>query len=119
MPIRKTAVLASSRARIREGAKALFAERGYEATTTAAICRLAGTSQSQLIKHFTNKQGVLEAIFEYAWEQINPAVRLATEKIPSPREKLRVRLDMVLGFLGKDRARRVFATIASPLLVGE
>src|SRR5712691_224375 len=106
MPIQKTAVLASSRDRIRDGAKALFAESGFEDTTTAAICRLAGTSQSQLIKHFTNKQGVLEAIFEHAWEQVNPAVRLATENIASTREKLRVLIDMVLGFLEKDRAIR-------------
>src|SRR2546422_7450081 len=106
MPIRKTAVLASSRDRIREGAKTLFAESGFEDATTAAICRLAGTSQSQLIKHFTNKQGVLEAIFEHAWEQVNPAVRLATENIASTREKLRVLIDMVLGFLEKDRAIR-------------
>src|SRR2546426_3158895 len=93
MPIHKTAVLASSHDRLREGAKALFAERGYEATTTAAICRLAGTSQSQLIKHFTNKQGVLEAIFEYAWEQLNPALELAIEKTPSPADKLRIVVD--------------------------
>jgi AcrR family transcriptional regulator len=51
-------------------AKTTLAERGYEATTTAAICRLAGTSQSQLIKHFTNKHGVLEVVFEYTWEQL-------------------------------------------------
>src|SRR3989449_11233314 len=104
--LQRPAVLASSRDRLREAAKTLFADRGYESTSTAAICRLAGTSQSQLIKHFTNKQGVLEAIFEYAWEQINPAVRLATENIASPREKLRVLIDMVLGFLEKDRAIR-------------
>jgi AcrR family transcriptional regulator len=91
---------------VRESAKTLFAERGFEDATTAAVCRLAGTSQSQLIKHFTDKQGVLEAIFEHAWEQINPAVRLATENIASPREKLRVLIDMVLGFLEKDRAMR-------------
>jgi len=102
MPIQKRAVLASSRDRLREGAKALFAERGYEAATTAAICRLAGTSQSQLIKHFTNKQGVLEAIFEYAWEQLNPAVQLAIERNPSPTHKLKTVVDMALSFLQKD-----------------
>ncbi len=102
----RTAVLASSRDRIREAAKALFAERGYEATTTAEICRLAGTSQSQIIKHFTDKQGLLEAIFEYAWEQINPALDLAIEKITSPTEKLKIVIDMVLSFLEKDRELR-------------
>src|SRR5712691_10285282 len=119
MPIQKTAVLASSRDRLREGAKALFAERGYEATTTAAICRLAGTSQSQLIKHFTNKQGVLEAIFEYAWEQINPAVRLATENIAAPRERLRVLIEMVLGFLEKDRAIRTLFLLEGRRIRGD
>ena len=119
MPVRKTAVLASSRDRLREGAKALFAERGYEATTTAAICRLAGTSQSQLIKHFIDKQGVLEAIFEYTWEQLNPAVRLAAENIASPREKLRVLIDMVLGFLEKDRAIRTLFLLEGRRIRGD
>src|SRR5467141_4404229 len=119
MPSQKTAVLASSRDRIREGAKALFAERGYEATTTAAICRLAGTSQSQLIKHFTNKQGVLEAIFEYAWEQINPAIRLAIEKIPSSTDKLRIMIDMVLSFMEKDRELRTLFLLEGRRIRGD
>jgi len=119
MPSQKTAVLASSRDRIREGAKTLFAESGFEDATTAAICRLAGTSQSQLIKHFTNKQGVLEAIFEHAWEQINPAVRLATENIASTREKLRVLIDMVLGFLEKDRAIRTLFLLEGRRMRGD
>jgi len=102
----KLAILTSSRERIREAARALFAEQGYEAATTAAICRLAGTSHSQIIKHFTDKQGLLEAIFEHAWEQINPAVRLAVEKIPSSTDKLKIMIDMVLSFLEKDRELR-------------
>jgi len=119
MPIQKTAVLASSRDRIREGAKALFAERGYEATTTAAICRLAGTSQSQLIKHFTNKQGVLEAIFEYAWEQLNPAVQLAIERNPSPTHKLKTVVDMALSFLQKDRDLRTIFLLEGRRIRGD
>jgi AcrR family transcriptional regulator len=94
--------LPSSRERLREAAKALFSERGYEPTSTATICRAAGTSESQVIKHFGGKQGLLEAIFEHAWEQINPAVRLATESVQSPREKLRILMEMVLTFLSRD-----------------
>jgi len=115
----RTAVLASSHERIREAAKALFAQRGYEAATTAAICRLAGTSQSQLIKHFTNKQGVLEAIFEFAWEQLNPAVRLAIERISSPTERLKVVVDMVLGFLQKDRDLRTIFLLEGRRIRGD
>ncbi len=119
MPSQKTAVLASSRDRIREGAKGLFAERGYEATTTAAICRLAGTSQSQLIKHFTNKQGVLEAIFDYAWEQLNPAVQLAIERNPSPTHKLKTVVDMALSFLQKDRDLRTIFLLEGRRIRGD
>ena len=115
----KTSLLAPSRERIREAAKALFAERGYEATSTAQICRLAGTSQSQLIKHFTNKQGVLEALFEYAWEHINPAIRLAAESLPSPKEKLKILVDMVLNFLEKDRALRTLFLLEGRRLRGD
>ena len=113
------AVLPSSRERIREAAKTLFAKQGYEATTTAEICRLAGTSQSQLIKHFANKQGVLEAIFEHSWEQINPAIRLAIEKIPLPMEKLKIMTDMVLSFLEKDRELRTIFLLESRRIRGD
>jgi AcrR family transcriptional regulator len=115
----QTTVLASSRDRIREAAKALFAERGYEATTTAAICRLAGTSQSQLIKHFTNKQGLLEASLEHAWEQLNPAIQLAIEKVSSPREKLKIMVDMVLSFLEKDAELRTLFLLEGRRIRGD
>jgi AcrR family transcriptional regulator len=101
-----TATPTSRRDRIRDAAKALFAERGYEDSSTAEICRRAGTSQSQLVKHFTNKQGVLEAIFQDGWEQLNLAVQLAIERIPSPADKLRIIVDMVVTFLQKDRDQR-------------
>ncbi len=119
MPLQRMRSIASSRERLREAAKALFAERGYEATSTAAICRLAGTSQSQLIKHFTNKQGLLEAIFEYAWEQINPAIRLATQSTPAPKDKLRILTDMVLGYLQKDRALRILFLLEGRRIRGD
>ncbi len=117
--VQRTAVLASSRERIREAAKALFAERGYEATTTAAICRLAGTSQSQIIKHFTDKQGLLEAILEHAWERINPAIGLAIEKISSPTEKLKIVVDMVLSFFEKNREMRTLFLLEGRRIRGD
>lgn len=102
----RAAMVTSSRERLLEAAKSLFAERGYEATSTAVICRLAGTSESQLIKHFGSKQGILEAIFEYTWETMNPALRLATESVSSAREKFKLIVEMVLNFLAKDQQIR-------------
>ncbi len=119
MRMQRTAVLASSRDRIREAAKAIFARQGYEAATTADICRLAGTSQSQLIKHFSGKQGVLEAIFDYAWEQINPAISLAIEKVSSPAEKLKLVADMVLSFFEKDPELRTIFLLEARRMRGD
>lgn len=93
----------SSRERILESAKTLFAKHGYESTTTAAICRQAGTSESQLLKHFESKQGLLEAIFENAWRQVNPAILLATETISVLRARLKMLIEMVLKFLSRDQ----------------
>ena len=45
----------SSHDRILAAAKRLFASQGYEATSTMAIARLAGTSESQMMKHFGSK----------------------------------------------------------------
>jgi AcrR family transcriptional regulator len=119
VPVQKTAVLTSSHDRLREAAKDLFAERGFEDTTTAAICRLAGTSQSQLIKHFNNKLGLLEAVFEFAWEQINPAIRLAAERMPSPTDKLKILVDMMLTFLERDRALRTLFLLEGRRIRGD
>jgi AcrR family transcriptional regulator len=56
--------------RILDAAKALFSIRGYEQTTTARIARQAGTSESQVVKHFETKEGVLETIFNQGWWRI-------------------------------------------------
>lgn len=61
--------------RILKCAKTLFAKKGYENTTTVAIARAAGTSESQLMKHFGSKEGLLEAIFDQGWEVITERIK--------------------------------------------
>jgi len=73
----KTMPPVSSHDRILMSAKRLFACNGYENTSTIAIAREAGTSESQLMKHFGSKQGLLSAIFEGGWENIGHRVRSA------------------------------------------
>lgn len=51
-------------------AKRLFAQQGYEQTSTAAIAREAGTSESQLVRYFGGKAGLLEAIFDESWSAL-------------------------------------------------
>ena len=64
----------SSRVRLLASAKALFAQSGFEQSSTAAIARDAGTSESQLVRYFGSKAGLLEAIFEESWTPLNARV---------------------------------------------
>jgi TetR/AcrR family transcriptional regulator, fatty acid metabolism regulator protein len=65
----------TSRSRLLNSGKTLFAKNGYEQTSTAAIAREAGSSESQLIRYFGGKAGLLEAIFNEAWASLNDAVQ--------------------------------------------
>src|SRR4051794_7053757 len=60
----------SSHDRILAAAKRLFASQGYEATSTMAIARFAGTSESQMMKHFGSKEGLLGAILDEGWKSM-------------------------------------------------
>jgi len=65
----KTMPPVSSHDRILMSAKRLFARNGYENTSTVAIAR-EPDSESQLMKHFGSKQGLLAAIFDRGWASI-------------------------------------------------
>jgi AcrR family transcriptional regulator len=56
-------------------AKRLFALNGYENTSTVAIAREAGTSESQLMKHFGSKRGLLAVILDRGWNTIMSRVQ--------------------------------------------
>lgn len=91
-----------TRERILRVSKSLFAARGYEHASTSAIAREAGTSESQLMKHFGNKAGLLEAIFAENWSRITAEALIATQDIASPREKLTLLSKLVVGAMERD-----------------
>jgi AcrR family transcriptional regulator len=91
----------SSRDRLLNAGKHLFAARGYENTSTIAIARAAGTSESQLIKHFGSKDGLLEAIFEHGWQQMSADLE-AVRQTTDPLEKLRALLFGTMSALDRD-----------------
>jgi len=83
-------------------AKNLFANRGYEHTSTSAIARAAGTSESQLMKHFGSKAGLLEAIFIEGWSTITEHARIAADALSNPLDKLQVISETILTQLERD-----------------
>ncbi|HEX4606264.1 MAG TPA: TetR/AcrR family transcriptional regulator [Candidatus Angelobacter sp.] len=89
-----------------QAAKTLFAQSGFENTSTISIARLAQTSESQIIKHFGNKEGLLEAIFEEGWKHISHAFG-ALAYVPSPSSKLQALVGMILTKLEEDEQLKV------------
>lgn len=92
----------SSRARLLRAAKRLFAAQGYEQTATSAIAREAGTSESQLMRYFGGKSGVLEAIFEEAWSALNQRVSRVVADA-APRQGLLDTAQTLVTALARDR----------------
>jgi len=94
-------IAGSSHDRILHAAKRLFASRGYENTSTVAIARQAGTSESQLMKHFGSKEGLLEAVFDEGWGRLSLFV-VANDTEHTPQQRLRKLLDLMLSGMDHD-----------------
>lgn len=85
--------------RLLNAGKTLFAKNGYEQTSTAAIAREAGSSESQLIRYFAGKAGLLEAVFNEAWSPLNSALEETIEGSQHGREAIiRLLSLMIQGF---------------------
>jgi AcrR family transcriptional regulator len=87
LPALSSSAPTSSHDRILFAGKRLFARNGYENTSTVAIAREAGTSESQLMKHFGSKQGLLAAILDHGWMKILRRVQ-ATQDSESLQQRL-------------------------------
>jgi AcrR family transcriptional regulator len=85
-----------------DAAKRLFAAQGYEQTATSAIAREAGTSESQLMRYFGGKVGLLEALFDDAWSHLNARVARALRVGDGHRESLLEAIQTVVGVLARD-----------------
>ena len=94
----------TSRQRLLEAGKALFAKLGFEQTSTAAIAREAGTSESQLVRYYRSKVGLLEAIFNSSWAELNQQIQKVVVAATDAREALVGVLECITDAFGKDPA---------------
>ncbi len=92
----------SSRDRLLRAASQLFATQGYERTATSAIARQAGTSESQLVRYFGSKVGVLDALLDAAWADINAEVAQILATSDRSRDTIPVVARTVADLLDRD-----------------
>lgn len=92
----------NSRSRLLAAAKSLFARLGYENTATSAVAREAGTSESQLIRYFGSKAGLLEAIFDEHWKPLNSRIHDVLTDAPDGRAAVVAVLSTILTAFERD-----------------
>jgi AcrR family transcriptional regulator len=93
----------SSRERLLAAGKSLFSRLGYEQTSTSAIAREAGTSESQLVRYFGGKSGLLEAIFNEAWSGLNDEINRHVSESEHGREAIIRILGLILATFARDQ----------------
>lgn len=91
-----------SRSRLLAAGKTLFARLGYEQTSTSAIAREAGTSESQLARYFGGKSGLLEAIFDESWKPLNRLVLSKVASAPNAHQALLSVISTIVNGFGND-----------------
>jgi AcrR family transcriptional regulator len=84
----REAAARATRARILEAARRLFAARGIEATTLAAIAAEAGVSPSSVYKGLRSKAGILRALMQAAL--FGPAYRAAQARLAGETDPVRL-----------------------------
>lgn len=92
----------TSRTRILLAGKTLFARQGYEQTSTAAIAREAGSSESQLIRYFGGKAGLLDAIFNLSWAQMNRDIAERAAAFATGHDAIATILSIMMSAFGRD-----------------
>jgi AcrR family transcriptional regulator len=108
MSQRQTQTPASSHDRMLSAALSLMARQGYAQTSTAQVARAAGTSESQLIKHFGSKDGLLEALFEEVWTDLNSQIGQLVGTHPDPVRRLKAIIALMLARIAaSDEVRRL------------
>ena len=90
--------------RLLAAGKALFAQVGYEQTSTSAITRRAGTSESQLMRYFDGKRGLLAAIFDGSWHALNSQIEeIVNEDVTEAVPAIELVLSTVIVAFERDR----------------
>jgi len=92
----------TSRERLLSAGKTLFARLGYEQTSTSAIARSSGSSESQLVRYFGGKAGLLEAIFNESWSALAGEVEQQVNEASHGRDAIIRMLRLMIAAFTRD-----------------
>jgi len=86
--------LTAKQQKILEAALELFANEGYNAVPTIMIAEQAGVSEALIFRHFKNKQGLLDALYQQCGEKAEVIKKGVLEE-PNPGKTIRKAINWV------------------------
>ena len=102
-----------------KAAETAMIRTGFDAVTMRDVAAEAGCSPGTLYQYFTNKQELLDAIFERHSTTLIALIRAAHASIGDPLEKLKLGTQCVLEYLGQNRAVFVLFYMTAPRTPGD
>jgi AcrR family transcriptional regulator len=107
----------ATRRSILRGARRLFAEKGYSATTLDAVVRVARVTTGALYHHFGGKKDLFRAVAEGVETEILERVGIATRDILDPWSRLAVGISVMLDMCCEPDVRRIIL-LDAPNVIG-
>ncbi|RDB05502.1 TetR/AcrR family transcriptional regulator [Runella aurantiaca] len=87
---------------ILETALKLFAERGFDTTPTSMIAKEAGVSEGLIFRHFTNKEGLMDAILAMSEERMARHVK-SIVALAEPLAKIHATIELPVKLFSEER----------------
>jgi AcrR family transcriptional regulator len=106
----------STKTKIIAVARALFAARGYDGTSTEAILEESQVSRGALYHHFENKEALFAAVMEAVEADVAVATANARKNAANPMEALRLSFNAFLDLACETEVRQIVLTDAHSVL---
>jgi AcrR family transcriptional regulator len=107
----------ATRRQLVAAATALFAARGYEATSIEVVLEEAGVSRGALYHHFEDKRALFEAVLDAVEGDLAATVMAAANDVADPADMLKAGCLAWLGHL-RDPVVRQVALVDAPAVLG-
>ena len=111
---------AATRRALMAAARALFAERGFAATSTPEIVAAAGVTRGALYHHFADKTALFAAVVEAEHQAVAAAVEAAAGGEAAPEDMVEALVAGGEGFLAamQEPGRRRIMLVDAPAILG-